>query len=96
MKLFPSPAYTEIQRQQKRLCRLSRFKNKIKINILKKERDSSKAIRQSRPMLAQYACRQLFNHENHTLIFAGINTRIQRFKYYITMQNEAKSCCKKK
>ena len=29
------------------------------------------------PMLAQHASRQLFNHENHTLIFAGINTRLQ-------------------
>lgn len=41
------------------------------------------------PMLAQYACWQLFNHENHTLIFAGINTRrIQHFKYYMTVRKK--------
>lgn len=46
-------------------------------------------------MLAQYACQQLFNHENHTLIFAGINTRSQHFKYYITVRNKSKSCREK-
>lgn len=55
---------------------------KIKINILNKPRHmKSTAMFLYCSTLAQCARRQLFNHESHTLMFAGINTR--------STQNEA-------
>lgn len=68
-------------------------KKKEEINIKKYKKNGTwKAVLSFIfcPMLAQYVYQQLFNHENHTLILAGINTRVQHFKYYMTVRKKWK------